>query len=202
MKESLYVWFDTEYSDLELETAALLQIAAIATDASLRRVLPREHDVSLAIRLPRGTAVSAWVEQHLPDLLKACRSSAAVEVSEADNLLFAYVDAAQDALKSPKDDRPTIAGNSVHVDWWLARRFLPRFLSRLDYRQLDVTAFKLEWKRLHQDSEFQKGNREMIRAYFPEADVVMGERHDAHYDVEASIAEMGFYRKHLLRQSL
>jgi len=60
MKESLYVWFDTEYSDLELETAALLQIAAIATDASLRRVLPREHDVSLAIRLPRGTAVSAW----------------------------------------------------------------------------------------------------------------------------------------------
>jgi len=200
MKESLYVWFDTEYSNLELETAVLLQVAAIVTDTSLRRVLPRERDVSLAIRLPHGIAASAWVEQNLPDLLKTCRSSAAIDSSEADNLLSAYVDAAQGPPKDRNDERPVLAGNSIDADWWLLRRFLPLFLSRLHYRLLDVTAFKLEWKRLHPDAEFQKENREMIRVYFPEATLTPGGRHDAHYDVEASIAEMGFYRKHLLQQ--
>jgi oligoribonuclease len=200
MADNLYVWFDTEYSDLELETATLLQVAAIITDTSLRRVLPRKRDLSLAIRLPHGVGASAWVEQNLPDLLNTCRSPAAVDISEADNLLSAYVDAAQGAPKDRKDERPVLAGNSVHADWWLVRRFLPRFLSRLHYRLLDVTAFKLEWKRLHPDTEFQKENREMIRTYFPEATLIPGGRHDAHYDVEASIAEMGFYRKHLLRQ--
>ncbi len=200
MKESVYVWFDMEYSDLELETAAPLQVAAIVTDTALRRVLPRERDISLAIRLPHGIAVSAWVEQGLPDLLKACRSSAAIDIADADTLLSAYVDAAQGAPKARRDERPVLAGNSIHADWWLVRRFLPRFLGRLNYRLLDVTAFKLEWKRLHQDAEFDKENREMLRAYFPEAALLTGGRHDAHYDVEASIAEMGFYRKHLLRQ--
>jgi oligoribonuclease (3'-5' exoribonuclease) len=200
MTNSLYVWFDTEYSNLELETAVLLQVAAIITDTSLRRVLPRERDVSLTIRLPHGITASPWVEQHLPDLLNACRSSAAIDVGEADTLLSAYVDAAQGAPIDRRDERPTLAGNSVHADWWLVRRFLPGFLSRLNYRLLDVTAFKLEWKRLHPDAEFQKEDREMIRAYFPEAALTLGGRHDARYDVEASIAEMGFYRKHFLRQ--
>ena len=200
MKEGLYVWFDTEYSNLELETAVLLQVAAIITDTSLRRVLPRERDVSLALRLPHEIGASAWVEQNLPDLLNACRTSAAVDIGEADNLLSAYVDAAQGPPKDRNDERPVLAGNSIHADWWLLRRFLPLFLSRLHYRLLDVTAFKLEWKRLHPDAEFQKENREMIRVYFPEATLTPGGRHDAHYDVEASIAEMGFYRKHLLQQ--
>jgi oligoribonuclease (3'-5' exoribonuclease) len=200
MKDNLYIWFDTEYSGLDLDTAVLLQVAAIITDASLRRVLPRERDVSLAIRLSSGIAVSAWVEQSLPDLLKACRSSAAVDVSVSDTLLSAYVDAAQGVPKDRKGEGAILAGNSIHADWWLARRFLPRFLSRLNYRLFDVTAFKLEWKRLHPDAEFQKENREMIRAYFPEATLNLSSRHDAHYDVEASIAEMGFYRKHLLLQ--
>jgi oligoribonuclease len=202
MKKDLYVWFDTEYSDLDLEAAALLQVAAVITDTSLRRVLPPERDVSLAIRAAHGAAVSEWVEQNLPDLLRACRSSYAVDVAEADDLLSAYVDEAQGAPKNRKENRPTLAGNSIHADWRLARRFLPRFLSRLDYRLLDVTAFKLEWKRLRRDAEFQKENREMVRAYFPEAALALGGRHDAHYDVEASIAEMGFYRKHLFLQAL
>ncbi len=200
MKKSFYVWFDTEYSDLDLESAVILQVAAIITDTSLRRVLPRERDVSLAIRLPHGVPVSGWVEQNLPDLVKTCQSPAAADVGEADTLLSAYLDAVQGAPKDRKGEGAALAGNSIHADWLLARRFLPRFVSRLNYRLLDVTAFKLEWKRLHPDTEFQKENREMIRAYFPEATLTVGGRHDAHYDVEASIAEMGFYRKHLLQQ--
>ena len=132
------------------------RLPSVITDTSLRRVLPPERDVSLAIRAAHGAAVSEWVEQNLPDLLRACRSSSAVDVAEADDLLSAYVDEAQGAPKNRKENRPTLAGNSIHADWRLARRFLPRFLSRLDYRLLDVTAFKLEWKRFIRTRNFKK----------------------------------------------
>jgi oligoribonuclease len=193
-----YVWFDAEYSSLELETARLLQVAAIVTDTSLRRVLSKEQDVRLTIRLPNAAKVSPWVEESLPDLVKACRSSDAWNLDEADARLAAYVDAAAGLPAERKDQRPILAGNSIHGDWWLVRRFLPRFLSRLHYRHLDVTAFKLEWRRLHPHVEFEKENTEIIRRYFPEAVLpVSGGRHDAYYDVHASIAELAFYRRHL-----
>ena len=201
--DKFYVWFDTEYSDLELETASLLQVAALITDSSLKRVLPPERDVRLTIRLPDEAALSPWVVQNLPDLVRACRSPEAVNIDEADMRLAGYVDAVAGLPAERENQRPVLAGNSPHADWWLARRFLPRFLSRLHYRHLDVTALKLEWKRLHPDVEFEKENPEIIRRYFPEAVFpVSGSRHDAYYDVHASIAELAFYRRFLLREEI
>jgi oligoribonuclease len=195
-----YVWFDAEYSSLEVETAVLLQVAALVTDISLRRVLPQNRDVRLTIRPPDGTKFSPWVEQNLQDLVKACRSTEAVDVAEADDRLAGYVDAAVGLPAEREDHRPVLAGNTIHFDWWLIRRFLPRFTSRLHYRQLDVSAFKPEWKRLHPDETFQKENPDIIRTYFPEAVLtVSGSRHDAYYDLQASIAELAFYRRHLFR---
>ena len=218
--DKLYVWFDTEYSDLELETASLLQVSALITDSSLRRVLPQAQDVRLAIRLSDGVVLSPWVEQNLSDLVKACRSTESVSVAEADARLAGYVDAAaglpaeresgascsSSGASCSSNQRPVLAGNSVHTDWWLARRFLPLFSSRLHYRHLDVTALKLEWQRLHPDVEseasclsFEKENPENIRRYFPEASLSASSlRHDAYYDVQASIAELAFYRRFLL----
>jgi oligoribonuclease len=155
---TFYVWFDTEYSSLDVETAVLLQVAALVTDTSLRRVLPQQHDVRLIIRPPEGTKFSRWVEQNLPDLVRACRSAEAVDVAEADDRLAAFVDAVVGSPQAREDHRPVLAGNTIHADWWLIRRFLPRFLARLHYRQLDVSAFKLEWKRLHPGEEFRKEN--------------------------------------------
>lgn len=198
--DQFYVWFDTEYSTLELETAQLLQVAALITDSSLKRVLPPEQDVRLTIRVPDGETLSPWVEQHLPDLVKTCRSSDAVTREIADDRLAAYVDSVVGFPAEREDQRPVLAGNSVHADWYLIRRFLPRFLSRLHYRHLDVTAFKLEWRHLHPDLEFEKENPEFINRYFPEAVLpASGSRHDAYYDLQASIAELTYYRRFLFK---
>jgi oligoribonuclease len=198
--DQFYVWFDTEYSTLELETAQLLQVAALITDTSLKRVLPAEQDVRLTIRVPAGETLSPWVEQHLPDLIKTCRSSEAVDRAVADEHLAAYVDAVTGFSAEREDRRPVLAGNSIHADWWLIRRFLPGFLARLHYRHLDVTAFKLEWNHLHPEKEFEKENPEIISRYFPEAVLPgSGARHDAYYDLQASIAELAFYRLFLFR---
>ena len=202
--ETLYVWFDTEYSTLDIEDARLLQVAALITDSRLKRVLPREQDISLIIRIAESESVSPWVEEHLPELVKACRSTEAVGISEADARLAAYVQAALGTLTGcgpgTEKERPVLAGNSVQYDWRLAQRFLPSFFRTLHYRLLDVTALKLEWKRLRRRKTFEKENPADIRQYFPEA--VFPEeagRHDAYYDIQASIAELAFYRRFMLR---
>lgn len=197
----LYVWFDTEYTDLDLDAARLLQVAAIITDGSLRRVLPQVDDVKLTIHLPEDAVVSSWVEQNLRELVRACRSGEAIGVEEADRRLAGYVDAAAGPPAEQEKLRPVLAGNSVHEDWYLARRFLPRFAGRLHYRHLDVTALKLEWERRHPDQKFEKENPEAVVRYFPEAVLPdSSSRHDAYYDVHASIAELVFYRRHLFQQ--
>lgn len=196
MEKTLYAWFDTEYSTLDLEAAVILQVALIITDASLRRVLPTEDDVQLVVRLPEGVGVSPWVMENLSDLEGKCRSREAVDISEVDARLSACVAAAEHPSRSREYERPVLAGNSIHADWWLARRFLPSFLDRLHYRHLDVTTVKLEWKRLGR-KEFDKENPENIRKWFPEANLPMAGAHDAYYDVQASIAELAFYRKNL-----
>jgi oligoribonuclease len=202
--ETLYVWFDTEYSTLELEEARLLQVAALITNSKLKRVLPHDQDISLAIRISESESISPWVEEHLPELVKTCRSTEAVDLAEADDRLTAYVDAALDTLagRGPETEKesPVLAGNSVQYDWRLAQRFLPRFSRTLHYRLLDVTALKLEWKRLRRKRNFGKENPADVRQYFPEADLSETiSRHDAYYDVQASIAELAFYRLYLFR---
>jgi oligoribonuclease len=194
------VWFDTEYSKLELEGAHLLQVAALITDRSLLRVLPCERDIRLAIRLPSAAAVSPWVEENLHELVTACRSSASIELPEADRLLAEYIDAAVGPPAERENRRPILAGNSIHADWWLAEKYLPRFISRLHYRHLDVTALKLEWQERYPDREFEKEDPENIKRYFPGAHFSVADtRHDAYYDIQASIAELAFYRHHLFR---
>ncbi|MBN1545474.1 MAG: hypothetical protein JW902_02325 [Syntrophaceae bacterium] len=199
-KDDYLVWFDTEYSGLELETAHLLQVAVMITDKSLCRILPAETDVRLAIQLPKEAIISPWVEENLSDLVTICCSTQAVTLEEADLLLARHID----TIAGPPDEhearRPILAGNSVHADWWLSKKYLPLFSQRLHYRHLDVTALKLEWQNRFPGREFNKEDPAMIRQYFPEAHLDAGEtRHDAYYDIQASIAELAFYRRHFLQ---
>lgn len=197
---SYYIWFDTEYSTLELESALLLQVSALVTDTDLKRCSTPDQDVRLTIRLPEDQTLSPWVEENLPDLVRACRSPEAVSLTEADARLAALVDSIAGPPAEKESRRPVLAGNSIHADWWLARRFLPGFLGRLHYRHLDVTTLKLEWQRQHPEREFKKEDPEIIARYFPQAFLsASGTRHDAYYDIQASIAELSYYRRHWLQ---
>lgn len=196
------VWFDTEYSDLNLDRACLLQAAMVVTDGDLRRVRPAEDDVRLTIRLPRGARLSPWVRENLGLLIARCRSAEAVTVAEADRRLAAALEAAVGPIPDDVSRRPVLAGNSVHADWWLVRKFLPRFHGLLHYRQMDVTALKLEWLRRNPSFDFEKESGPVVRRYFPGALIGADARHDAYYDAQASVAELAFYRKHLLSRAV
>jgi len=195
----VYVWFDTEFTSLDLESAHLLQVAMVVTDGELRRRGPPESDVVTAVRLPAAAPVSPWVQQHGGALLAAARADTAPTPATVDDLLCRRLDELAGPASADPAARPILAGNSLHNDWWLARRRLPRFAARLHYRHLDVTAYKLEWLR-RGEPEFDKGNAARILEFFPDAGpaVAAHARHDAHYDTLASIAELAFYRHTLL----
>lgn len=194
-----YVWFDTEFTSLELDEAQLLQVAVMLTDKDLRRITPPGEDINLYIRLPEDAALSPWVEKNLPELVKKCRSRAALPVEVVDERLTAFVDRWCGTPCKTVQKRPVMAGNSVHSDWLLARRFFPRFVSRLHYRLLDVSALKIQWFDLTDGAEFSKDDPETVKKYFPEADLRRLRQHDAAYDIVASAAELAFYREHLVR---
>ena len=200
-KTAYYLWFDTEYTTLDLDAAQLLQVSMIATDAKLQRLRPVSADINFYIHLEDGQYVQPWVQDNLPGVLEQCRGQNAVSVEDADERIAQYLDEIFGAPPKEVRQRPVIAGNSVHADWYLVRRFLPKLEARAHYRLLDVTTVKLEWLRWFGGTGFDKENPAVIQKFF-RGSALNGNigPHDAYYDVQASIAELAFYRSRLMRR--
>lgn len=195
MTSTAYVWFDTEYSTLELADAHLLQVAVRITDSDLQPIDPLRRDVNVWVRLPDDVQVSPWILENMPEVVARCRSTEALEPATLDRQLTELIDR---VVGSPGDfkRRPILAGNSVHADWYLAKKFLPGFLSRLHYRHLDVTALKIQWQDWLQGDDFDKDQSAQVALFCPEPKIdTASKRHDAYYDVQASIAELNYYRQ-------
>jgi oligoribonuclease len=195
-KTSAYVWFDAEFTSLELETARLLQVAVILTDSELKRIHPESEDLNLCIKLAEGEQVSAWVEENLSGLVSQCRGEEAVTIEEADRQIAELID----RCCKPSDSiagRPVLAGNSVHNDWFLMRRFLPEFNKRLHYRLLDVSTIKIQWQDWAGEEAFDKERVELLNQYCTVSDIGQANAHDALFDIKASIAELSYYRSKL-----
>jgi oligoribonuclease len=199
-KTSAYVWFDAEFTSLELESARLLQVAVIITDTGLNRMHPESEDLNLCIKLEEGEQVSEWVEEHLSGLVAQCRSADAVTIEEADKQIAALLDQYAGTPYESIGDRPVLAGNSVHNDWYLMRRFLPMFGSRLHYRLLDVSTIKIQWQDWAVREPFNKESIDQLNRYFPGGGIDAANAHDALFDIKASIAELAFYQSQLMRK--
>lgn len=207
----MYCWFDTEYTSLDIERAELLQVALVATDHDLVPLVPKGAvavpdairtpvGLSACLRLPPGYEPNGWAREHLAPVLEGCAQST-LTPAEVDVWLAAWIDALVGRPAKSVLDRPVLAGSSLHHDWFLARRDLPLFIARLSYRHLDVTALKLEVRNHFFRSappELDKADAAAVRRHFPQLAGVAG-RHDAHYDAQASVAELALYRAALAR---
>ncbi len=198
--ESYLVWFDTEYSTLELEQAHLLQVAMVITDMQGRRIAAPDRDLVTPVRLPPETPVSDFVARECPDIVTQARSEKAPTVSEVDLLLATTIDSLVGPVAPKIKNRPILAGNTIHADWWFAQRYLPQFLGRLHYRMLDVSSLKILWLADKLGPEFDKENISSMQAYLPGWTLPpKAQRHDALYDVMGSIAELNYYRQNFLK---
>jgi oligoribonuclease len=192
-----YVWFDAEFTSLDLDRARLLQVAMLVTDRELNLLGNPDDELNLCIRIEDEQEVSAWVKEHLPGLVKRCQSDEAVSVEEADERMTAYLERFVGAPTTTINKRPLLAGNSVHNDWHLARRLLPKLCERLHYRLLDVSMLKVQWQDWAGRPPFDKENVDLLNEYFPGGGLERANAHDALFDIKASIAELAYYRRHL-----
>jgi oligoribonuclease (3'-5' exoribonuclease) len=208
---AVYCWFDTEYTDLDYNRAEFLQVALVVTDETLRPIgnkpsgIPRElltqDGFRACIKPPPRSRISQHVLENYQDLLERCAGDG-YELTEVDTYLTLYVDQFPESKSKKIRNRPVLAGNSIHADFFLVRKFLPGFAKRLNYRLLDVSSQKLEWRNYFRGEKFRKkGNPELIQRYYLGKDRVKGDKHDAYYDVQASIAELAYYRAYLKKTS-
>jgi len=195
-----YIWFDLEFTDLDPDKAHILQVAVLATDIHLQLLQPEDKGLNLCLALQPGASISAWVEEHLPDLLNVCRSDQAIDQHVAATRINEYLDRIVGPVSDDIKERPVMAGNSVHNDWRLACIHFPGLIQRLHYRIMDVTALKLQWQDWLGQPEFDKENADLVRQHlsFAQGDLE-GRPHDAYYDILASIAELNYYRRHLCK---
>lgn len=197
-----YVWFDAEFTSIDLETAQVLQIAAIATDINLNPVNVEDNEINIIIKINKNDQVSSWVKDNLSILLNKCFSDEAVDVDDADLIINEWM---INIFGHPNDDiykRPILAGNSVHNDWFMIRKFFPNFKKCLHYRLLDVSTLKILWKDWNiSGKEFNKESIDEINKYYTGEYISKLDPHDALFDIKASISEMSFYKKNLQMKS-
>ncbi len=201
----LYCWFDTEYTTLELDRAKLLQVALIVTDDSLRPIVSsapgipdevrRKDGLVMVVTPPPRDEMSEHVLENYQPLLGQCDQEGR-SLDDVDAILSAYMDGFEETRHANIQERPAMAGNSIYADAVLARRFLPQFVNHLNYRMFDVTTIKLEWLFHYQRKKFSKRNQaDQIRKYYKGEDDILGNKHDAYFDIQASMAELAYYRE-------
>jgi oligoribonuclease len=172
------IWVDLEMSGLVPERDRIIEVAVVVTDAALEIVA--EGPV-LAVHQEDTVldAMDAWNRStHARTGLTERVRQSAIREAEAEARVLAFL-----APLVPKGVSP-MCGNSVCQD----RRFLARYMPGLEaffhYRNLDVSTLK-----------------ELARRWKP---AIVGGfakqgKHEALADIYESIAELRYYREHLLR---
>lgn len=169
------VWIDCEMTGLSLADDALVEVAALVTDAELN-VLGTGVDV--VIRPPEAALA------HMPEIVREMHTSSGlldelavgVTLAEAESAVLDYVrEHVPHARKAP------LAGNSVYVD----RGFLARDMTALDehlhYRLVDVSSVK-----------------ELVRRWYPRVYFNAPAKNGGHRalaDIRESIEELKFFRE-------
>ncbi len=178
-KDKNLVWLDMEMTGLTPIDNVILEMATIVTDSELNELA---QGPVLAIHQPEEVLerMDAWCQrQHGSSGLLARVRQSTCTCRQAELATLAFVRQWVSPRTSP------LCGNSV----WHDRRFLIRFMPELErylhYRNIDVSTLKeLAFRWQPHLQRFEKG-----------------EKHLALEDIRESIAELRYYKKHMLAVS-
>lgn len=173
------VWLDLEMTGLDTERHVIVEIAALVTDDQLQ---PVDDGIDLIVHQPPEALalMDDYVRNmHTKSALLPEIEASTLSLEEAGAQVLAYVQQHVGPETAP------LCGNSIGVD----RRFLDRYLPELDryihYRSIDVSSFKELCRRWYPEVYRKRPNK--------------AETHRALADVRESIAEMIYYRDHMLK---
>lgn len=170
------VWIDCEMTGLDLRSDALIEIAALVTDADL---VPYGEGVDVVIH------ASDEQLDAMPDVVRDMHArsgltdevrASTVTLAEAEKLVLDYVrEHVAEGRAAP------LCGNSIATDRGFLARDMPELDGFLHYRMVDVSSIK-----------------ELCRRWYPRiyyAQPEKGLAHRALADVRESIRELEYYRR-------
>ena len=170
------VWIDCEMTGLELGKDALIEIAALVTDADLN-VLGEGVDVVIhADDEALAGMPEVVVEMHAKSGLTEEVRRSTVSIADAEAQVLAYI---KEWVPDPRT--APLAGNSIATDRGFIARDMPALDSHLHYRMIDVSSIK-----------------ELCRRWYPRiyyAQPEKGLSHRALADIKESIRELAYYRR-------
>lgn len=170
------VWIDCEMTGLELGKDALIEIAALVTDADLN-VLGEGVDVVIhADEDALAGMPQVVVEMHAKSGLTEEVRRSTLTIEEAEAQVLAYI---KEWVPDPRT--APLAGNSIATDRGFIARDMPELDNHLHYRMIDVSSIK-----------------ELCRRWYPRiyyAQPEKGLSHRALADIKESIRELAYYRR-------
>lgn len=171
------VWVDCEMTGLDLGRDALVEVAALVTDAELNLL---DGGTDVVVKPPQealdqmGDVVR---EMHsTSELLEALAYG--LTVAEAEEQVLTYVRG-----HVPEPRKAPLCGNSIATDRGFLARDMPSLDAHLHYRMIDVSSFKELAKRWYP------------RVYYASPQKAGG--HRALADIHESLDELKYYRETL-----
>jgi oligoribonuclease len=170
------VWIDCEMTGLDLGKDALIEIAALVTDANLN-VLGDGVDVVIHAADPTLDGMPDVVrDMHAKSGLTEEVRRSTVTMADAERQVLDYV-----RRYVPDPRTAPLAGNSIATDRGFITRDMPALDAHLHYRMVDVSSIK-----------------ELCRRWYPRiyyAQPEKGLAHRALADIQESIRELEYYRR-------
>lgn len=169
------VWIDCEMTGLSLENDALIEVAALVTDAELN-ILGDGVDVVIKPSAQAVDQMNDFVRNMHTESGLINELDAGLSMKDAQKQVLDYI-------KSyvPEAGKAQLAGNSIGTDKTFLVRDMPELIDYLHYRVIDVSTIK-----------------ELSRRWFPKAlwnAPAKTGNHRALGDIRDSIDELRYYRE-------
>ena len=171
MKKAELLWIDLEMTGLDPEKDRILEVAAIATDMKLDEIANYQAVVKVDDKLMRERMVGKfWDENEKARDALFAQNAEGRPVREIEKELVEFVDKNFGKVVY-------LAGNSIHQDRKFIEREMPELNSKLHYRMLDVSAWKIYFENAlkrkfvkpeeHRALDDIKGSMEELKWYLP-----------------------------------
>ncbi len=167
------VWIDMEFSGLDPEKEAILEIATIITDSDLN-ILATGPVIAVHQEESLLEAMDDWNQSHhsKSGLTNRVRQSTETHAS-AERATLDFV-----ASYCAKNTSP-LCGNSIHQDRRFLYKYMPELSEYLHYRNIDVSTLK-----------------ELAVRWYPQIPLYKKkEEHRALQDIKESIEELRYWRQ-------
>jgi oligoribonuclease len=174
------VWIDLEMTGLDVERHRIVEIAVLVTDGQLEIL---DEGIDLVVHQPPEALAEMddFVRKmHVKSGLLPQIEASKLSLEAAGTQALAYI-----GERVPEPGTAPMCGNSIGVDRRFLHRYLPDLDNYLHYRSIDVSSLKELCKRWYPEVYSKRPGK--------------AETHRALSDITESVAELRFYREHMLR---